>query len=256
MRNRLWWTGIILILLATLIGLAGCERAKPAPTPTKESPAEQPTSAPVSPTETSMEGTPAASPEPEETGTSEPPAEATATPAEAEPTTAPPPPSTPVPSEGVQHVVAWGETLEIIANQYGVSAQAIVAANGLTNPDLIRAGDVLIIPGVASAPPEEVVHIVRQGETLKSIASSYGTTAEAIALANGIVNENLIYVGQRLTIPGASAGPSEGQTYVVQPGDTLSSIAARFGTTEWAIANANNLPNLNMIYVGQTLRIP
>lgn len=256
MRNKLWWTGVILLLLTMVIGLAGCERAKPAPPPTREGPAEGPTASAVSPTETGAEGTPAASPEPQETGTTEPPAEATATPVEAEPTTAPPPPSTPIPSEGVQHVVAWGETLEIIANRYGVSAQAIVAANGLANPDLIRAGDVLTIPGATAPPSEEVVHIVRQGETLRSIASTYGTTAEAIALANSIVNENFIYVGQRLTIPGASAGPGEGQTYVVQPGDTLSSIAARFGTTEWAIANANNLPNLNMIYVGQTLHIP
>jgi LysM repeat protein len=50
--------------------------------------------------------------------------------------------------------------------------------------------------------------------------------------------------------------PEGGQTYVVQPGDTLASIAVQFGTTAWAIANANNLPNVNIIYVGQTLRIP
>jgi LysM repeat protein len=157
----------------------------------------------------------------------------------------------------VEHVVAWGETVEIIASRYGVSAQDIIAANNLTNPDLIRAGDVLIIPGVEAPAQEAGVHIVRQGETLKSIASLYGTTVDAIARANGIVNPNYIYVGQRLIIPGATtSGQTGGQTYVVQPGDTLSSIAVQFGTTAWAIAYENNLPNVNVIYVGQTLRIP
>jgi LysM repeat protein len=152
--------------------------------------------------------------------------------------------------------VAWGETIEIIAARYGVSVEDIVAANNLADPDLIRAGDVLIIPGVAAPTPEPGVHIVRQGETLQSIASMYGTTVEAIALANGIINTNYIYVGQSLTIPGGGTSEAEGQTYVVQSGDTLSSIAVQFGTTAYAIAVENNLPNVNTIYVGQTLRIP
>jgi LysM repeat protein len=256
MKKKLWLTGVILILLLMAVGLGGCERAKPAPTPTRGGATQVPTSAPGSPTETVPAGTPAGSPQPAATATIGVPAGETVTPAEPQPTTAPPPPSTPAPSQGVQHVVAWGETLDIIAARYGVSAQAIAAANNLSDPNLIRAGDVLIIPGAVEPPSEEGVHIVRQGETLKSIASMYGTTVEAIAQANGIVNENYIWVGQRLIIPGGSTGETGGQVYVVQAGDTLSSIAVKFGTTEWAIAAANNLPNVNMIYVGQTLRIP
>jgi putative chitinase len=156
----------------------------------------------------------------------------------------------------VEHVVAWGESIELIASRYGVPAEDIIVANNLTNPDLIRAGDVLIIPGVSAPSPEPGVHIVRPGETLRSIANLYGTTVDGIARANGIVNPNYIYVGQRLTIPGGGTAEPGGQTYVVQPGDTLSSIALKFGTTAYAIAYANNLPNVNFIYVGQTLRIP
>lgn len=162
----------------------------------------------------------------------------------------------PVPGEGVEHVVRWGETVYVIADSYGVSAQDIVAANNLTDPDLIRAGDVLIIPGASAPSPQPGVHIVRRGETLNSIAQLYGTTVDVISKANGIVNPNYIWVGQSLTIPGGATAPSGGQTYVVQRGDTLSSIAVRFGTTAWAIAYANNLPSLNIIYVGQTLQIP
>ncbi len=256
MSKNLWLAGVLLLMLALVVGLGGCERAKPAPTapPPQNTASESPTTAATSPLETAQTGTPAASPEAsasiaEEPTTEETPAAETL---ESTPTQAP----ATVPAGEVEHVVAWGETIEIIASHYGVSAEDIVAANNLTNPDLIRAGDVLIIPGVEAPSEEPGVHIVRQGETLQSIASTYGTTVDALARANGIVNTNYIWVGQRLTIPGATTSQPSGQTYVVQVGDTLSSIAVQFGTTAYAIAYANNLPNVNVIYVGQTLLIP
>jgi len=256
MRWKLWLTGVLLVLLSLAIGLAGCERAKPAPTPTKEARPTQPTATPASPTGVTPVSSPVSSPQPSVSATEVPsPGEtATAVPSEPAPTAEGPSPS--VPPEGVEHVVAWGETINIIAARYGVSVEDIVAANNLANPDLIRAGDVLIIPGASAPAPQPGVHIVRQGETLQSIASMYGTTVDAIAMANGIINQNYIWVGQRLTIPGGGTSEAGGQTYVVRSGDTLSSIAVQFGTTAWAIAVENNLPNVNTIYVGQTLRIP
>jgi LysM repeat protein len=110
------------------------------------------------------------------------------------------------------------------------------------------------------------VYVVKVGDTLKIIASRYGTTWQAIAAANGLVNANFIYAGQRLIIPvggyippapnpSPQPQPNPG-TYVVQPGETLQTIAAKFGTTWQAIAAANNLPNANYIYTGQRLIIP
>jgi LysM repeat protein len=252
MRWKLWLTGVLLVSLSLALGLAGCERAKPAPTPTKEARPTQPTGTSASPTG----ATPVTSPQPSASATEVPSPGEAATAVPSEPTPTPEGPSPSVPPEGVEHVVAWGETINIIAARYGVSVEDIVAANNLANPDLIRAGDVLIIPGASAPAPQPGVHIVRQGETLQSIASMYGTTVDAIARANGIINQNYIWVGQRLTIPGGGTSEAAGQTYVVQSGDTLSSIAVQFGTTAWAIAVENNLPNVNTIYVGQTLRIP
>jgi len=256
MKKSAFMSTVLLLLLALAIGVGGCERAKPAPTPTSE---PEPTAvgtpiavtpAMASPTAPEGSGTPAPTLPPSAETPTPPPAQ----PPEQVPTQATAPP----PGEGVEHVVRWGETVYVIASNYGVSVQEIVAANNLTDPDLIRAGDVLIIPGgTAPAAQQPGVHIVRRGESLNTIARMYGTTVNAIAMANGIVNPNFIYVGQRLTIPGGTTEESTGgQTYVVQGGDTLSSIAVRFGTTAWAIAYANNLPNVNIIYVGQTLSIP
>jgi LysM repeat protein len=112
-----------------------------------------------------------------------------------------------------------------------------------------------------TTPPETlgapVVHVVQRGENLFRIALRYNTTVEAIAAANGIHNPRLIYVGQKLTIPqGGGTTPGGGRTHVVRPGENLFRIALRYGTTAQAIAAANNLPNIHLIYVGQVLHIP
>jgi putative chitinase len=79
----------------------------------------------------------------------------------------------------------------------------------------------------------------------------------AIAQANGIWNVDYIRAGQLLLIPGYAPAPAPWPgTYIVQRGDTLTAIAWRFGTTVWAIAQANGIWNPNFIYVGQRLLIP
>jgi len=128
--------------------------------------------------------------------------------------------------------------------------------------------------GVSSAAPSAsygaIYHVVQPGENLTMIAWRYGTTPYAIAQLNGIWNMNLIYAGQVLLIypgpyphpPGPWPPPPPWpphpypKVYIVRPGDTLYSIAWRFGTTVWAIAYINHIPNPNLIYVGQRLRIP
>ncbi len=117
----------------------------------------------------------------------------------------------------------------------------------------------LILPLPVNAAPQwqGTVHVVQRGEHLTSIANRYGTTPQAIANANNLVNWNLLYVGQTLTIPGT--GSASGQTtgyHVVARGDTLSAIAARFGTTVQALVQANGLASADMIYVGQRLLVP
>lgn len=110
----------------------------------------------------------------------------------------------------------------------------------------------------APAPPSgyPVYHVVQWGENLTRIARRYGTTVWAIAQANGIWNIDYIRAGQVLWIPAYGPSPGLWRIYIVQPGDTLSGIAWRFGTTVWAIAQANGIWNPHLIYIGQRLYIP
>jgi len=113
-----------------------------------------------------------------------------------------------------------------------------------------------VVEGAPSA-AEPIVHIVRQGDTLSTIARRYGVGVTAIMRANNLVNRNLIYVGQRLIIPsGGTAPPPQSSVHIVRWGDTLSAIARRYGTTINAIVQANQIRNPQLISVGQRLLIP
>ena len=169
---------------------------------------------------------------------------------------------TPTAADSRVHVVQPGESLSGIARRYGVSVTALVQANALRDANFIWYGQRLVIPGggAATATAPASVYVVQPGDTLSGIAARHGVSLAALAQANGITNSDFVYVGQRLTIPGAGNTPapllSAERTHRVQPGEHLSGIAARYGTTAAAIAYANGLANPSLITVGQVLRIP
>ncbi|WP_404334252.1 LysM peptidoglycan-binding domain-containing protein [Planococcus rifietoensis] len=164
------------------------------------------------------------------------------------------------PTGGATYTAKAGDTLYSIARKYNVTVAALAKANNITNYNLIRVGQVLVIPGTtAPTPPPatSVKYTVKAGDTLYSIASKYNTTVAAIASANKITNINLISVGQVLIIPVKQAPPPVTTVkYTVKAGDTLYSIARKYNTTVTAIAKANNITNVNSIRVGQVLIIP
>jgi len=108
-------------------------------------------------------------------------------------------------------------------------------------------------PPVASRPSATPVHhTVKPGETLLSISEQYGVPVDLIMRANNIENPDRIYVGQLLVIPAAG----QGKTYIVRKGDTLSSIAAKFGVDYSDLMKLNHITDPDTIYVGQKLIIP
>jgi polysaccharide deacetylase family sporulation protein PdaB len=109
----------------------------------------------------------------------------------------------PAPSTGKKYTVKAGDTLYSIAKKHGVTVAALAKANNITNYNLIRVGQVLVIPGKAAITPPatSVKYAVKAGDTLYSIAKKYNITVAKLAAANKITNHSLIRVGQVLTIP-------------------------------------------------------
>ncbi|MEZ5274764.1 MAG: LysM peptidoglycan-binding domain-containing protein [Opitutaceae bacterium] len=102
-------------------------------------------------------------------------------------------------------------------------------------------------------PLAALTHSVRKGETLSSIASQYGVDVASLARENRLGDADLVKVGQRLEIP---TGATPFQEYRVRKGDSLGSIATRFGVSAREISKANNLRDADFVQAGQTLRIP
>ena len=112
--------------------------------------------------------------------------------------------------------------------------------------------DVETIDASTSQPTTAKSYIVKQGDTLSGIASTWGTTWQELARQNTLSNPNMIYTGQVIHfVDGHSGVPS--RTYTVRSGDNLSIIAQLLGTTIQSLVNLNGISNPNLIYAGQTL---
>ncbi len=99
----------------------------------------------------------------------------------------------------------------------------------------------------------ESTHVVRKNETLSAIAQKYGVSANAIQAYNGISDPNLLFVGKKLKIP---SGSTPEIPYLVRKGDSLSSIASRFGVSQSALSSRNGISSPNLIKIGQKIIIP
>lgn len=166
---------------------------------------------------------------------------------------------------GAAYTVERGDTLSEIAARSGTSVTALAEANDLTNPNVIHVGQRLTIPGRPSdgegAPTAEAqTHVVSVGESLGTIAARFGLTIEQLAKANGITDPSRIMAGSLLRIAPDAPPPPGGDarstgTHMVRPGESLSTIASRYGTSVAQLVDANDLADPNRIVAGQQLTV-
>ena len=159
------------------------------------------------------------------------------------------------------YVVKRGDSLWKIANDYGVTVDALKELNNLTTNGL-QIGQQLLVPAQASnTPANEIVYIVKKGDSLWTIAQQYNTTISALKTRNNLTS-NVLSIGQQLIIPSSTQTPSNDsnntqpaeKTYVVQRGDSLWLIANKNNTTVDELKRLNNLTS-NVLQIGQILRI-
>ncbi|MGZ4243338.1 MAG: LysM peptidoglycan-binding domain-containing protein [Solirubrobacteraceae bacterium] len=195
-------------------------------------------------------------------------------------------------SASFQHVVSAGETLSSVAAADGLTVSQLAGANGMSPDAQLVAGSSLAIPpqgvtvtpstagsspssadadadtdpGQAAGPTSSGGYVVQPGDTLSAIAARLGVNVDALAAANGLNPSSLLLSGTMLSASGGSAGgtanpasaPVASSTsggYQVQPGDTLSAIAARYGVGVSQLASLNGLDPSGVLLSGSTLRV-
>ncbi|KAE9371643.1 carbohydrate-binding module family 50 protein, partial [Stipitochalara longipes BDJ] len=167
------------------------------------------------------------------------------------------------------YTIQAGDTFSSIAAKLGLTVVAIEAANPGVNPNDLQIGQVIQLAQSAST------YTITAGDTFSSIAANFGISVAAIEAANPGVNPNDLQIGQQIIIPSSGDAstptpapqptpvptpapapvPSTG-TYIIQTGDTFTSIAAKLGTTVAALEAANPTLTPTNLQIGATIIVP
>ncbi len=162
-----------------------------------------------------------------------------------------------IPKQGLRHRVRRGETVWDIARFYGISRDAIISANKITEPKRIKVGAKLFIPGIApiSKETDGRWYRVERGDTLSHIAQRYGVRWRDILRANKLVSTKRLHIGTKLFIPKAKS-KDDGIFHTVRRGDTVWDIARKYRISQKKIILANRLIRARTIKPGTRLFIP
>ena len=202
-----------------------------------------------------------------------------------------------IPQDNIQddnndlHIVKKGETLWSIAQECNLSIDQIIAANNLTNSELISIGQQIEIPSTKNTTPEtniitqpfidkknnnmnnnisqpenaeSIVYTVKAGDSLWNISRKYGVSVEVIFDVNNLRDKDSLSLGQKLEIPAIGGGVSNSNqkqeptiiTYTVVKGDNLWSISQRYDVNMSSIISTNNLKEISQLSIGQKLKLP
>lgn len=193
-------------------------------------------------------------------------------------TTKPTTPATPPAQKLERYKVVQGDTLTGIAAKHGLTVAQLASYNGIapdtqvkTNQRLwLVAGKVSTVnttPKTTSASAKTATYVVQAGDSLTSVARKYNTTVSDLAALNSLSVTDGLITDQKLQVPAnvtptASAKPepkpakSQPVKYTIQSGDTLTSVAAKYGLTLEELAAANNLSTEARLIRGASLNIP
>ena len=150
------------------------------------------------------------------------------------------------------YIVKKGDTMYSIANQYGMTVNELKSLNNLTN-DTLSIGQKLVVSAGNAGTLD--TYTVKAGDTLYSIANQFGFTVNELKQLNNL-SSDILSIGQVLNVSdsgGSSNVPSN--TYIVKSGDSLYSIARKYGITVDALKSANGKSS-NLLSIGEVLVIP
>ncbi len=153
------------------------------------------------------------------------------------------------------YIVKKGDSLWSIANKFGLTVEKLKDMNNLAS-NIISVGQRLLVKDTSSSSDVGVYYTVKSGDTLYGIAKQYGLTVDELKKMNNLTSNNLT-INQKLLVSGTgdNSSNSDYDTYIVKSGDSLWSIASKYGTTVDNLKDINNL-NSDLLSIGQKLLLP
>jgi LysM repeat protein len=161
------------------------------------------------------------------------------------------------PTGSVPYLIRSGDTLFLIAQRFGTTVSAILAINPGLDPNALRIGQTICIPQATPTCPGGTLYTIQPGDTLFLIATRFDVSVGALQTANPGLDPTRLVPGQRICIPAAPPITCPGNNiYVIQPGETLSSIAERFTVSAADILVLNPGLRPSDFVAGRTICIP
>lgn len=154
------------------------------------------------------------------------------------------------------YIVQSGDTITSIATRFGITADELIAANSITNANLLAVGDELLIPGLEGVTGYLVTKPVAFGQTLATLAVTHRVDRGLLVFLNHLTSPSELYTGVNLIIPEDRDSIPLQQKFRVGNSQSLLEFALLSGTNPWSISAINQLSNQNTIASGQVLYLP
>lgn len=162
-------------------------------------------------------------------------------------------------SNYISHTIARGQTLYAIAQQFGTTVEAILAANPALDVQLYYAGDVICIPRTGGTACSGTQYTVQRGDSFYLIAQRLGVPLANLLAANPGVDPARLMIGQVICVPAVtppSRCPAGQSVHTVNSGQTFVDVLVLYNVSYGALAQANPNVNLGALTAGQQLCIP
>ncbi len=160
------------------------------------------------------------------------------------------------PKKGPVYIVQAGDTLWDIASRFDIALDDLMAANELTDADVLSVGQELVIPGLEGVSGILRTETVPYGDTLRSLQRRTQAPQDVLRKLNRLVSPTELYAGVSLIIPQEEGQPALSARASLAPGETLLELAVAQGSDPWVLAEVNRLEGTWAALPGDVLYSP
>ena len=144
-------------------------------------------------------------------------------------------------TDGPVYIVQSGDTLSLIAARFNVDLENLMNANGISNPDLLSAGQELVIPGLEGISGVLVTEFVQFGDSFRSLSRSTQIAQPTLRRLNRLVSPTELYVGVSMIVPQQTANEQLTSRVTPSKSESLLELAVKGNTDPWTLAEINHL---------------